>query len=44
MTASHVASGDRIGVIASQRNLLPGRYSFGLTGRDPGGQRLKPGP
>jgi subtilisin family serine protease len=35
--------GRRIGVIARQRNLLPGRYSFGLTGRDPGGQRLKKG-
>jgi hypothetical protein len=31
-------------VIARLRNLLPGRYSFGLTGRDPGGQLLAPGP
>ena len=37
-------TGRRIGVIARLRNLLPGRYSFGLTGRDPGGQRLSPGP
>jgi hypothetical protein len=35
--------GKRIGVIARQRNLLPGRYSFGITGRDPGGAELKPG-
>jgi subtilisin family serine protease len=35
--------GKRIGVIARQRNLLPGRYTFGITGRDPGGQRLKKG-
>ena len=38
------SSGKRIGVIARQRNLLPGRYTFGITGRDPGGQRLKAGP
>ena len=37
------ASGRRIGVIARERNLLPGRYAFGLTGRDPGGQKLKKG-
>jgi hypothetical protein len=37
-------SGRRIGAIARVRNLLPGRYSFGLTGRDPGGQVLEPGP
>jgi subtilisin family serine protease len=35
--------GKRVGVIARQRNLLPGRYTFGITGRDPGGQRLKKG-
>jgi subtilisin family serine protease len=35
--------GKRIGVIARQRNLLPGRYTFGITGRDPGGQVLKQG-
>jgi subtilisin family serine protease len=33
----------RIGIIARLRDVLPGRYAFGLTGRDPGGQRLKPG-
>nr|MBA2475734.1 hypothetical protein [Actinomycetota bacterium] len=36
--------GKRIGVVARVRNLLPGRFAFGITGRDPGGQRLKPGP
>ena len=35
--------GKRIGVLARLRDLLPGRYSFGITGRDPGGQRLKTG-
>jgi hypothetical protein len=35
--------GKRIGVVARLRDLLPGRYSFGITGRDPGGQRLKTG-
>jgi hypothetical protein len=33
----------RIGVIARLRNVLPGRYAFGLTGRDPAGTRLDPG-
>ena len=33
----------RIGVIARVRNVLPGRYAFGLTGRDPSGQRLEAG-
>ena len=36
-------TGKRIGVIARLRTLLPGRYAFGITGRDPGGQVLKPG-
>jgi hypothetical protein len=35
--------GKRVGVIARQRNLLPGRYTFGITGRDPGGQLLERG-
>jgi hypothetical protein len=35
--------GKRIGVIARLRDVLPGRYAFGITGRDPGGQRLKAG-
>ena len=25
------------------RDLLPGRYAFGITGRGPGGRRLPPG-
>jgi hypothetical protein len=33
----------RIGVIARLRNVLPGRYAFGITGRDPAGTRLEPG-
>lgn len=39
----YTGDGKRIGVIARQRNLLPGRYAFGITGRDPGGQRLESG-
>jgi hypothetical protein len=35
--------GKRIGVIARLRNVLPGRYAFGVTGRDPAGQVLEPG-
>jgi hypothetical protein len=37
------ASGKRIGVLARLRDLLPGRYSIGLTGRGPSGARLEPG-
>ncbi len=32
-----------LGVLASLRHLLPGRYAFGLTGRGPAGKRLEPG-
>jgi hypothetical protein len=35
--------GERMGRLARLRNLLPGRYTFGLTGRGPGGRRLDPG-
>lgn len=35
--------GKRIGRLVRLRNLLPGRYTFGLTGRDPAGRRLDPG-
>jgi Subtilase family/PA domain len=35
--------GKRIGVIARLRDLLPGRYAFGLTGRGPDGKVLGPG-
>ncbi|HKS79234.1 MAG TPA: S8 family serine peptidase, partial [Gaiellaceae bacterium] len=32
-----------LGVLASRRELLPGRYTFGLTGRGPNGERLRRG-
>jgi hypothetical protein len=32
-----------VGVLARRRELLPGRYTFGLTGRGPGGERLRRG-
>ncbi len=32
-----------IGVLARLREVLPGRYTFGLTGRGPGGERLRRG-
>ena len=32
--------GTRIGLLARRRELLPGRYTFGLTGRGPTGDRL----
>jgi subtilisin family serine protease len=35
--------GERIGRLARLRNLLPGRYTFGLTGRGPAGRTLRPG-
>jgi hypothetical protein len=35
--------GKRLGVIARLRDLLPGRYAFGLTGRAPDGKVLSPG-
>ena len=37
------ASGRRIGLLARLRDLLPGRYQFGLTGRDVAGSELEPG-
>ncbi|MEI7760311.1 MAG: S8 family serine peptidase [Thermoleophilia bacterium] len=33
-----------LGQLALVRDLLPGRYSFGITGRGPDGKRLPPGP
>ena len=33
---------ERVGRLARLRNLLPGRYTFGLTGRGPAGRRLAP--
>lgn len=32
--------GERMGLLARRRELLPGRYTFGLTGRGPTGDRL----
>jgi len=37
------AKNERLGVIARLRDLLPGRHSFGLTGRDAEGNELEPG-
>ena len=37
-------AGKRIGVVARLRNLLPGNYAFGITGRGPAGDRLPAGP
>jgi subtilisin family serine protease len=37
------ARGERLGVLARLRDLLPGRYSLGLTGRAPAGTKLAPG-
>jgi hypothetical protein len=33
----------RLGRLVMLRDLLPGRYAFGLTGRGPGGERLRSG-
>jgi hypothetical protein len=35
--------GERLGILAQLRDLLPGRYAFGLTGRDAKGETLEPG-
>lgn len=35
--------GARLGILAQLRDLLPGRYAFGLTGRDATGKALEPG-
>ena len=37
------AAGKRLGLLARVRDLLPGRYAFGLTGRGPGGALLRRG-
>lgn len=34
----------RIGLLARLRDVLPGNYAFGITGRDPLGEELEPGP
>src|SRR4051812_34073271 len=36
--------GERLGLLARLRDVLPGQVSIGLTGRDPDGNRLAPGP
>ena len=33
----------QLGLLARLRDVLPGRYAFGLTGRDPEGRKLPPG-
>ena len=35
--------GTKLGILAQLRDLLPGRYAFGLTGRDAKGETLDPG-
>jgi hypothetical protein len=35
--------GTEVGTLARLRDVLPGRYTFGLTGRGPDGQLLAPG-
>ncbi len=35
--------GTTLGLLVRMRDLLPGRYAFGLTGRDPNGNRLPSG-
>jgi subtilisin family serine protease len=35
---------EALGLLARVRDLLPGRYTFGLTGRDANGRELPPGP
>ncbi len=39
----YTAAGRYVGVMARLRNLLPGSYSFGITGRGPTSARLAPG-
>lgn len=36
-------AGERLGLLARLRDVLPGRYAFGLTGRGPRGATLAPG-
>jgi subtilisin family serine protease len=33
----------KVGLLARLRDVLPGRYAFGLTGRDAAGEKLEPG-
>ena len=41
--ASDRADGTHVGLLARLRDVLPGRYTFGLTGRDATGRLLPPG-
>ena len=36
-------AGRRLGLLTRLRDLLPGRYAFGVTGRGPDGRKLRPG-
>jgi hypothetical protein len=37
------ANGERIGLLARLRDVIPGHVAIGITGRDPDGARLEPG-
>ena len=37
------SDGNDVGTLATLRDLLPGHYAFGLTGRTPAGNTLQPG-
>jgi subtilisin family serine protease len=39
----YTADGEFVGLLARLRDLLPGTYAFGITGRGPRGARLPPG-
>jgi hypothetical protein len=36
-------NGRKLGLLAQLRNLLPGQFLYGLTGRGPGGKKLRAG-
>ena len=42
-STSAASDGSKLGILAQLRDLLPGRYAFGLTGRDANGDTLEPG-
>ena len=43
LTDFQIIAGKFLGVMARLRDLLPGSYSFGITGRGPTSTRLPPG-
>jgi hypothetical protein len=43
LTVDLVRAGRRVGTLVALRDVLPGRYAIGLTGRNPSGARLPPG-